>query len=83
MNTIQEGNCYELIDFKTAEAFGKFRPVSSNTKIILIHTTAALQIFQPLDIIPLHKFELKTVADLCDNAFSLEAKHLTKFSPGH
>lgn len=60
-NCIHEGNIYHVIHFRTVKATGFFRPVSSPIRIVFTNTTTCQQIEQGPVIIPLHKFELKSV----------------------
>lgn len=79
---IHEGNFYEFMDFETREATGFLRPVSSMIRIHFTHVTTGHEIIQPPLFIPMHKFELKSVKELCDYSHSLELDHVPAFSMG-
>lgn len=81
-NPIFEGGLYKVINVKVQQAFGIFRPVSTDKCIRFLDCTNIIPYVHDDFIIPIHKFELKPLGDLYDIVYSYDPDQKPTYSTG-
>lgn len=79
---IFEGGLYEVVNVQVHQALGSFRPVSTDKCIRFVNSTTISPYVHDDFVIPMHKFELKPLEDLCDIVHSYDPYQKPSYSIG-